>query len=181
MRFFANHVCGLYSLRDLLFFIYVRGFSVYYSCLSTVCAEQASAESGEWVDEAAHAWDGGRATASGMMEAGVTTRWQDWHNAIRGRAAAAEGGEEGGEGGGEGGAFLGLRVALYGDFDQKEALARVLPPGGAKVLAVAPPFAAAIAQGLDCVVLDPSKVRFSCAETLKPYNKVTRKAAPEGA
>eukprot|EP00976_Prorocentrum_cordatum_P021385 436566-Prorocentrum_minimum.AAC.1 len=48
----------------------VRGFSVYYSCLSTVCAEQASAESGEWVDEAAHAWDGGRATASGMMEAG---------------------------------------------------------------------------------------------------------------
>jgi hypothetical protein len=93
-------------------------------------------------------WDGGRGTGAGMLEPGVALRWHKWHAATDHAQPTA--------------VFAGLQVALYGEFDAKAALRRVLAAGGGTVAAVAPPFTAAIASGqLACAVVDPSKVRES--------------------
>jgi topoisomerase (DNA) II binding protein 1 len=50
-----------------------------------------------------------------------------------------------------------MQVVLYGDFDAKNALRRVIAAGGGQVAASAPPFTAAIELGLACAVVDPTK------------------------
>lgn len=48
-------------------------------------------------------------------------------------------------------------MVLYGEFDAKSALRRVIAAGGGHVVATTPPFTSSIELGLACAVVDPTK------------------------
>eukprot|EP00238_Polyblepharides_amylifera_P012343 CAMPEP_0196577520 /NCGR_PEP_ID=MMETSP1081-20130531/6578_1 /TAXON_ID=36882 /ORGANISM="Pyramimonas amylifera, Strain CCMP720" /LENGTH=373 /DNA_ID=CAMNT_0041896471 /DNA_START=295 /DNA_END=1416 /DNA_ORIENTATION=+ len=110
---------------------------------------KASEEAGEWVDESLHIWDGGRGVGAGLIDPGTVQHWRNWHQEASKTSEHTTG------------IFSGLKVALYGNFDTKPALSRVIPAGGGQVVCQAPPYTKAIQQGLSCAVVQPDKAASS--------------------
>ena len=75
---------------------------------------------------ARYEWDcGPRGVEAGFLEAGVVKHWAKWHaeQALQQPLPM----------------FHGLKVAVYGSFDQKGALGRIISAGGGQVVCASPP------------------------------------------